>query len=231
MAKQQVLILLSVLLAVHGYSETQLLKASNLGTDDEFGFAVALSADTIAVSSRYEDSCTAPNTKDDDCSNAGAVYVFVRSSAGWSQQVLRAQSCVLRASVTPTRLATCIYQTKTLRSQIDAQASLKASNIEPDDRFGEAIALDGDTLAVGATWEDSCSPADPSLDTCSKSGAVYVFVRSGASWSQQVLRAQPLHCAHASHEPVPRLASTNNKHLLRSQMDAGFLEGPQRRRC
>ena len=37
------------------------------------------------------------------------------------------------------------------------QAYIKASNTEADDEFGHAIALDGDTLVVGAPFEDSPS--------------------------------------------------------------------------
>jgi len=65
------------------------------------------------------------------------------------------------------------------------QAYLKASNTGADDLLGQSLALsqDGNTLAVGAPFEDSAGA--PSDDTASGSGAVYVFVRSGVTWSQQ----------------------------------------------
>lgn len=44
------------------------------------------------------------------------------------------------------------------------------------DRFGRAVAISGDTIVVGAPFDD-----DDGLD----SGAAYVFVRSGSSWSHQ----------------------------------------------
>jgi len=67
---------------------------------------------------------------------------------------------------------------------------LKAPNAGAVDNFGETVALAGDTLAVGAKYEDSCSSDDPSDDSCSGSGAVYVFVRSGTTWDlQQYLKA------------------------------------------
>lgn len=58
---------------------------------------------------------------------------------------------------------------------------IKASNSGDDDRFGYSVALasDGGTLAVGAHQEASEDDADPA------SGAVYVFVRDQASWSQE----------------------------------------------
>jgi uncharacterized repeat protein (TIGR01451 family) len=45
------------------------------------------------------------------------------------------------------------------------------------DLFGQALALDGDTLAVGAPKDDTVAGAD--------TGSVSLFVRSGAAWSAQ----------------------------------------------
>ncbi len=71
------------------------------------------------------------------------------------------------------------------------QAYIKASNTDINDRFGASIALSGNTLAVGAIFEDSNSlginsggQADNSADG-SNSGAVYVFTRNAGLWSQQ----------------------------------------------
>ncbi len=67
------------------------------------------------------------------------------------------------------------------------QAYLKASNTGVVDYFGSSVAVSGDTVVVGALYEDSSSkgvnstPNDATLD----SGAVYVFVRSGSNWTQQ----------------------------------------------
>ena len=68
------------------------------------------------------------------------------------------------------------------------QAYLKASNPDADDRFGEVISIDGETIVVGARGEDSSTrlingPEDD--NSLPESGAAYVFVRSGTSWSQQ----------------------------------------------
>lgn len=56
------------------------------------------------------------------------------------------------------------------------------------DLFGSSIAMSGDTMAVGAPGEDSCSPGvngDQSNNLCPESGAVYVFTRMGGVWRQQ----------------------------------------------
>ncbi len=68
------------------------------------------------------------------------------------------------------------------------QAYLKASNTGTDDSFGNAVALSGDTLIVGAHREDSNATGvsgKQSDNTATNSGAAYVFVRNGTNWSQQ----------------------------------------------
>ena len=65
------------------------------------------------------------------------------------------------------------------------QAYLKASNTGPGDLFSTAIAFDGDTLVVGAPFEDSNVTGNPADNTASGSGAVYVFTKSAGVWSQQ----------------------------------------------
>src|SRR5204862_501227 len=62
---------------------------------------------------------------------------------------------------------------------------------EASDGFGAAVALSGDTLAVGATGEASRvggvnAVNGQSNNAAPRAGAVYVFTRAGASWSQQV---------------------------------------------
>jgi len=68
------------------------------------------------------------------------------------------------------------------------QAFIKASNRAASDHFGQAVAIDVDTAVVSATGEDSNATGingSQSNNSASSSGAVYVFVRSGTTWSQQ----------------------------------------------
>ena len=68
------------------------------------------------------------------------------------------------------------------------QAYLKASNTGVSDQFGGSVALSGDTLAVGAQYEDSNATGvngNQANNSANDSGAVYVFTRSGTAWSQQ----------------------------------------------
>jgi len=142
------------------WSQQAYVKASNTGAGDVFGSAVALSADgsTLAVGAPDEDS-RATGIGGIETSNAatdsGAAYVFTRVGAVWSQQ-----------------------------------AYVKASNTGAWDEFGSSVALsaDGSTLAVGATLEDSNAvgiDGDQTDDSANFAGAVYLFTRAGAVWSQQ----------------------------------------------
>ncbi len=69
------------------------------------------------------------------------------------------------------------------------QAYLKASNTGANDRFGFSVAVSGDTVVVGATFEKSNATGvngDQGNNSASSAGAAYAFVRdAGGIWSQQ----------------------------------------------
>src|SRR5262249_22090237 len=66
------------------------------------------------------------------------------------------------------------------------QQQLTASDAAATDNFGDSVALDGNTVVVGAPSDDTRAGIS--------AGSVYVFVRSGSSWSQQ----QPLSAGDAA---------------------------------
>ena len=71
---------------------------------------------------------------------------------------------------------------------ISHEAYAKASNTQGGDHFGYAVAVSGDTMAVGAYRERSAATGvdgDQSDNTLVNAGAVYVFTRSGTTWTQQ----------------------------------------------
>jgi len=151
------------------WAQQAYLKPSNPKMDAEFGHYVALSADgnTLAVSAFWESSkSTGVNgdQKDESIPQAGAVYVFTRRGATWTQQAY------IKASNT-------------------GEAGT-ADTFGEGDQFGFSLALsaDGATLAVGALTEDGGSPGingNQADNSKASAGAVYVFGRSGTSWSQQ----------------------------------------------
>ena len=142
------------------WTQQAFIKASNTQTNDQFGYSVALSADghTLAVGANVEESsATGINNgqADNGASDAGAVYIFFRSGTTWTQQ-----------------------------------AYIKASNTGAGDYFGYSVTLcdDGNTLAVGAREEESSATGingDQADNGASNAGAVYIFSRSGTTWTQQ----------------------------------------------
>jgi hypothetical protein len=72
------------------WTQQAYIKSSNTNPFDYFGFSVALSGDTLAVSAMAEDGGLGGiNVGDGDnaAGGAGAVYDFTRSAAGvWSQR-------------------------------------------------------------------------------------------------------------------------------------------------
>jgi len=143
-------------LTIDPVAQQAYLKASNPGLDDEFGGAVAISGNTVVVSSRFEASNATGvngNQADNSAGGAGAAYVFAKQGGTWVQQ-----------------------------------AYLKASNTQGSDIFGQSLAISGDTIAVGAFWEDSNATGingNQANNSAADAGAVYIFVRSGGVWSQQ----------------------------------------------
>ena len=154
---------------------------------DRFGCSVSLSGDTALVGALYNS---------DAGPGSGSAYVFVRSGTTWSQQAkLTASDAIADAAFGRSVSASgdtalvsapgdgpwgiwpgCAYvflRTGTVWSQ---QAKFWASDPGHGDHFGFHVSLSGDTALVGVPWND---------DAGTSSGSAYVFVRSGAVWSQQ----------------------------------------------
>jgi len=66
-------------------------------------------------------------------------------------------------------------------SQFFQDAKLTATDAAAGDEFGVSVSISGDTAILGARFDDDACPADPNCD----SGSAYVFVRTGAVWTQQ----------------------------------------------
>jgi len=138
------------------------IQAENGEVQDSLGYSLALSEDgnTLASGAADED-CLKPGINPPGCehdqetnTSAGAAYVFVRTGTAWTQQVF-----------------------------------LKASNPGKEDWFGVRIAIsgDGNTVAVGAQNEDSAAKGingKQDDDSAPEAGAVYLFTRSGTTWTQ-----------------------------------------------
>ena len=68
------------------------------------------------------------------------------------------------------------------------EAYIKASNTDASDWFGKSVAVNEDTIAIGAPGEDSAARqinGDENSEASSASGAVYVLTRTNKTWTQQ----------------------------------------------
>lgn len=190
------------------WTQQAYIKGSNTGYSDFFGGGLALSGDTMVVGARYEDSGASGIGGDQGnvsvSYDSGAAYVFTRTGATWTQQAyikasnagegdwfgfevaIDGDTMVVGATkedgVAQDSGAAYVFQRSgTAWTQ---QAIVKAANPDPQDAFGGAVAVSGDTIAVGASGEDSNS-SSPSNNGTENSGAVYVFQRTGTAWPQQ----------------------------------------------
>ena len=169
------------------WTQQALLRASNAEVNDQFGFSISLSNDTLAVGAVGKDI------------DAGAVYVFTRDNAGdWRQQdfisafnaedndqfgfsISLSSDTLAVGAVGKNIDAGAVYVFS--RDNVGdwrQQDFISATNAEAGDLFGGAVALAGDTLAVGAVGKNSIDNIKPDI------GAVYVFIRDNeGEWGQQ----------------------------------------------
>ena len=204
------------------WSQQAYIKAPNPNSGDEFGFAVALSGDTLVVGAPREGS-NSPGVNgswNNLAPNSGAAYVYVRNGSNWNLQAY------LKASNTESndQFGTSVVMSGdtvvvgTIREQGGScgvngddsdnskhwsgaayvfvrsgttwsqEAYLKASNCEAFDYFGWSLAIQDDTLLVGAVQESSAAAGvngDESNNDAAHAGAAYVFTRTGTTWSQE----------------------------------------------
>jgi hypothetical protein len=178
------------------------LKPNTTSSNPRFGFSVSTSGDTIVVGDHYDANYG---------SNSGAVYVFVRDETTWTLKAshtevgdffgrsvsISGDTIVVGAHGEDSN-ATGVNGTQTDNSadysgaayvfvrdgtSWTQQAYLKASNTGEADRFGYSVSISGDTIVVGAIYEDSNATGvnetqDNDPDINFNSGAAYVFAIS-----------------------------------------------------
>lgn len=165
------------------------LTAADGGEGDVFGISTALYGDTLLIGA---------DLNAEKGFNSGAAYVFVRSRNVWEQQAKLTAADAGEGDIFGVRVAlsgdTALISARRDDDDVmgvDAgsayvftrsdtvwhqQAKLTAADGSADDRFGRDVALSGDTAVIGAMFQD---------DKGERSGSVYVFTRSGDSWSMQ----------------------------------------------
>jgi len=166
------------------------LTASDGTANDQFGYSVAVTNNTVVVGAR--------NRTVGSNQSQGAAYVFVRSGAKWTQQAeltasdgangdsfgtsvgLSGSAVVLGApnkTVGSTAYQGAAYVFVESGGTWSQQSELTSSDGAFGDQFGSSVGVSGSTVVVGA-W-------DKAVGLNSIQGVAYVFVRSGTMWSQQ----------------------------------------------
>ena len=170
--------------------ETAKLVASDGAADDEFGISVGVDGNTIVVGA----------SKDDHGGNthAGSAYVFTKpGSASWvatstvakltasdsagdqefgKSVAVYGDTVVVGASGNDSKEGGAYVFTKPGNAWVatSTAAKLTASDRNSNDRFGVSVAIDDDTIVVGAHADDHGGKT--------KAGSAYVFTKPGDAW-------------------------------------------------
>jgi len=164
------------------------LTALDAAAGDGFGSWVAIEGDTAVVGAIGND---------DAGESSGSAYVFVRSGTTWTEQAkliaddgaagdafgtsvsISGDTAVVSArlddGVSGADSGSAYVFTRS-GSTWTQQAKLIAPDEAAFDEFGTAVSISGNTVIVGARFDD---------DAGDRSGSAYVFVRSGITWTQQ----------------------------------------------
>ncbi len=163
-------------------------QALDAATGDDFGGAVAIDGDVIVIGAPEVDGVG---------SSSGAAYVFRFDGAEWAQEqkltafdteggddygysvAVSGDTIIVGANrddLPGLSRAGSAYVYRFVAGSWEHEDHLTAPDAAADDRFGTSVAIDGDTLVVGATHDDDGLP---------NAGAGYVFTRSGTKWTEQ----------------------------------------------
>ncbi len=178
------------------WSQQGKLAAPDGAARDWFGYSAALSADGATAFVGAYGASVGANT------NQGALYVFARSGATWSQQQKLTASdaapynyfgCsaalsgdgntgligAYGAAVGANALQGAAYIFVKSGGTWRQQQKLTASDGAAGDSFGYSAGLNGDggDALIGAAWANGAG--------ASPQGAAYVFVKGGGTWTQQ----------------------------------------------
>ncbi len=175
-----------------GWTQVAKLVADDAAPGDQLGHAVALDGDLAIAGAPYASPVS---------SQEGAAYVFGRTGATWTQAAKlvaedAGESDAFGWAVAldggtaavgapnggdgPNRGAVYVFEVEA--GAWPQAARLVADDAADGDALGEAVALDGDVLLVGAPLVDT---------TIGNEGAVYVFARSGAVWHPSARLVSP----------------------------------------
>jgi cysteine-rich repeat protein len=170
-----------------GWGSEQKILASDGDSGDWFGGYVSIDGDTLVVGSYYDG---------DNGYASGSAYVFTQHDGVWTEQqkliasdgdpndllgrpvsisgdtfVAGAIGCADNG-----KMSGSAYVFVRTNGEWSQEQKLLASDGAVSDWFGNSVAISGDTLVVGAYFDD---------DKGDKSGSAYVYARENGNWTEQ----------------------------------------------
>lgn len=163
------------------------LVAKDGASIDYLGISVSIDQNTIVTGAYYDD---------DKGADSGSAYVFSRNGSSWTQQAklrasdgaagdffaysvtVEANTIVAGAHWADTNGldSGSAYVFTRSGSTWTEQAKLLPHDGAEQDYFGYSVSLSGDTVVIGAHWEDAKG---------NNSGSAYVFTRTAGTWTEQ----------------------------------------------
>ncbi|HFD86058.1 MAG TPA: hypothetical protein ENJ35_00080 [Gammaproteobacteria bacterium] len=120
------------------WSKEDVIKASNAGGGDRFGFTMSPSGNTLAVGAICEDS-SSTNPNDNLFNEVGAVYVFTEANGNWKQQAYIKEPVPAMYNL--------------FGSRIELDNGLLAISADLSDTAGEDTGITYLYEGAGANWE------------------------------------------------------------------------------
>ena len=190
-------------------TQTAELTSEDGGPGDRFGDSVAVSGNTIVVG--------APEHEVGKHNDQGAAYVFVKPAAGWAGSPKQsAELTAEKGQVDESFGGSVAVSGNTIvvgaldheagahsdqgaayvfvmpgpgwAGSLTQTAELTAENGKAEDRFGEAVAVSGNTVVVGAPDHE----VEENKEKHSDQGAAYVFVMPGPGWAGSLTQTAEL---------------------------------------
>lgn len=178
-------------------TETAKLTASDAAAGDFFGHKIAISGDCIVIGA---------NGNDDSGERSGAAYVFVKPAEGWSTMTETAKLTASDAAIddrfgsvsvsddyivigaprnddSGSNSGSAYLFKKPVNGwhNMTETAKLLPSDGAPEDFFGISVGISGNTIVVGALYDD---------DNGNNSGSAYVFTKPANGWKNMTETAK-----------------------------------------
>ncbi len=188
------------IIADDNIDQVRKVQAADAENSDYFGISVAADGGYVVVGASFEDTTAA---------DAGSVYLFKIGAGDSLEQIAKVQAgdaesddyfgdtvaidgkyivVGVAEEDTTAQAAGSAYVFKIAEDDFVIEiAKLQADDAEADDRFGIAVAIDGEYIIIGARYEDS---------TVFAAGSAYLFQRTSDDSIVQIEKSQAFDAAN-----------------------------------